>query len=147
MDTSKLIDRLGKVIREKQLSSSTEKAYVSWVCRFITFHKHKHLAEMGCDEIKAFVKHQAIEKRASVSTQNQAIDALNFVYKNVLKTTTEHICVKHIPVGRRHPIVFTCEEAQNILSKLHGECHLMASLLYGSGLRLSECMQLRVRDI
>ena len=102
---------------------------------------------MGGDEIAEFLTHLAVVRKVSSSTQNQALNALVFLYKKVLNISPDAFDFKHTSVGKRLPVIFSRDEARDVLSNLHGEFHLMASLLYGSGLRLSECMKLRVKDI
>ena len=102
---------------------------------------------MGGKEIADFLTYLAVHRKVSASTQNQALNALAFLYKKVLMIPLVDFDFEHARVGKRLPVVFSRNEAHNVISKLQGEFHLMASLLYGSGLRLSECLQLRVKDI
>ncbi len=102
---------------------------------------------MGGQEIAEFLTYLAVDRKVSASTQNQALNALVFLYKKVLKIPLDAFDFKHARIGKRLPVVFSHNEAQDVLSNLHGDFHLMASLLYGSGLRLTECMQLRIKDI
>lgn len=141
------MDQVREVIRARQFSYSTEKSYVSWIYRFIVFHKKRHPREMGGKELAAFLTHLAVERRVSASTQNQALNALVFLYRSVLNIPLDHIDFQHARRGKRVPVVFSREEAQRILSILSAEFQLMGSLLYGSGLRLNECLHLRVKDI
>jgi integrase len=102
---------------------------------------------MSGKEIAEFLTYLAVDRKVSASTQNQALNALVFLYKKVLKIPLDAFDFKHARIGKRLPVVFSRDEAQDVLSSLHGEFHLMASLLYGSGLRLTECMKLRIKDI
>jgi len=147
MKNSKFLDRVGEVIRMNHFSYSTEKTYINWIYRFIVFHNKRHPEGMGGNEIAKFLTYLAVVKKVSASTQNQALNALVFLYKRVLKIPLDEFDFQHARIGKRLPVLLSRDEVQNILSNLHGEYHLMASLLYGSGLRLSECMKLRIKDI
>lgn len=147
MKRSKLLDHVREVIRTNQLSYSTEKTYLNWVYRYIIYHNKRHPENLGGNEIAEFLSYLAVNRKVSASTQNQALNALVFLYKKVLKQPLDDFKFKPARIGKRLPVVFCREEAKTVLSNLHGEFHLMASLLYGSGLRLIECMNLRVKDI
>jgi integrase len=147
MKSSKFLDHVREVIRTNHFSYSTEKTYVSWIYRFIIFHNKRHPEEMGGKEISEFLTYLAVDIKVSASTQNQALNALVFLYTKVIKTSLDAFDFKHVRIGKRLPVVFSRNEVQDVLSNLNGEFHLMASLLYGSGLRLTECMRLRVKDI
>ena len=148
MSPPKLIDQVRSVIRVKHYSLRTEEAYWHWIKRFILFHKKRHPNEMRESVVSAFLSHLAVHKRVAASTQNQALSALLFRYKEVLKTPLDWIeGVQRAKRPARLPVVFTREEVQAILRNLEGTKWLMASLLYGAGLRLTECLRLRVKDI
>jgi integron integrase len=147
MKRSAFLDQVREVIRVRQFSYSTEKSYVAWIYRFIVFHEKRHPRELGGKEIAEFLSYLALERRVSASTQNQALNALVFLYKSVLKVSLEDFDFQHARRGKRIPVVFSRVEAQRVIGQLQGEYQLMASLLYGSGLRLSECLGLRVMDI
>ena len=147
MKSSKFLDHIKEVIRTYHFHYSTEKTYINWIYRFIIFHGKRHPKQMSGNEISEFLTYLAVERKVSSSTQNQALNALVFMYKKVLKIPLEAFDFKHARIGKRLPVVFSHNEAQDVLSNLHGDFHLMASLLYGSGLRLTECMQLRIKDI
>ena len=147
MKKSKFLDQVREVIRTKHFSHSTEKTYVGWIYRFIIFHKKRHPKAMGEKEIGKFLTYLAVEKEVSASTQNQALNALVFLFKMVLRKPLDDLDFKHVRIGKRLPVVFSRDDAHEALSNLQGEFHLMASLLYGSGLRLIECLKLRVKDI
>ena len=147
MKRSVFLNHVREVIRTNQLSYSTEKTYISWIYRFIVFHGKRHPDEMGGKEIADFLTNLAAERKVSASTQNQALNALDFLYKRVLKIPLENFDFMHAKIGKRLPVVLGRDEAFRLISSLEGEFHLMASLLYGGGLRLSECLNLRVKDI
>ena len=147
MKGSKFLDHVREVIRTNHFSYSTEKTYIGWIYRFIIFHNKRHPEEMGGKEIAEFLTYLAVERKVSASTQNQALNALVFLHKKVLKIPLDDFDFKHARIGKRLPVVFSRDEAQDVLSNLHGKFNLMASLLYGSGLRLTECLKLRIKDI
>jgi integron integrase len=144
----KLIDQLVEVLRTRHYSKRTEQAYVLWVKRFIRFHKMRHPKDMGDAEITEFLAYLAVEQRVSASTQTQALSALLFLYRYVFGLDVGSLGT--VPRARKShhiPIVMTRLETRAVLSEMTGDTKLMASLLYGSGLRLSECLRLRVQDI
>jgi integron integrase len=144
----KLLDQVRARIRRRNFSIRTEQAYVDWARRFILFHGKRHPLEMGAAEVEAFLSHLAIERNVSASTQNQAKAALLFLYKEVLEVElpwlNEIVAAK---VGRRLPVVLTPTEVRALLNELNGSMWLVASLLYGTGMRLLEGLRLRVKDI
>ncbi len=144
----KLLEQVRTVIRLRGMSYRTEQTYTDWIKRFILFHDKRHPREMGVEEIRAYLTHLVMERNVAASTQNQALHSLLFLYKQVLEIALPHLGA--LPVAKKQPrlpVVFTRAEAQAILAQLSGEKWLMASLLYGSGLRLMECLRLRVKDI
>jgi integrase len=144
----KLIDRVRGAIRARHYSRRTEEAYVHWLRRFIVFHQKKHPSEMGAPEIGAFLTWRAVRQSVSASTQNQALSAILFLYRDVLHIdpgAIEHVPRAAAPV--RVPVVLSLAEVRAVLGRLEGVCWLVASLLYGAGLRLQECLELRVKDI
>jgi integron integrase len=144
----KLLDQVRSDLRLKHYSIRTEQAYVDWIRRFILFHRKRHPNEMGEQEISAFLSHLAVNRRVSASTQNQAFCALLFLYQQVLERKLNFIDDVHrVKRPAKIPVVFTPEEAGAVLDHLHGDYRLMAELLYGSGLRLMECLRLRVKDV
>jgi integron integrase len=147
MKKLKFLDHVREVIRTNHLSYSTEKSYIDWIYRFILFQNKRHPEEMGGKEIGEFLTYLAVKRRVSTSTQNQALNALAFLFKQVLKIQLNDFDFKHSRTGKRLPVVFSHDEAQKVLSYLQGEYHLMASMLYGSGLRLNECLKLRIKDL
>jgi integron integrase len=144
----KLLDRVRWHLRVKHYSIRTEQAYVDWIRRFILFHRKRHPKEMGEKEITEFLTHLAVEKSVAASTQNQAFSALLFLYQHVLEQKLDFIDnVQRVTRPAKVPVVLTPSEARNVLAQLKGDYRLMAELLYGSGLRLMECVRLRVKDI
>ncbi|MHC5008699.1 MAG: integron integrase [Planctomycetota bacterium] len=144
----KLLDSVREAIRIRHYSVRTEETYVGWIRRFILFHNKRHPNEMGSDEVGRFLTHLAVKGRVAASTQNQALAALLFLYKEVLCQNIGWMKdVVRAKRPRRLPVVLTREEVRQVLSHLHGTPRLMALLLYGSGLRLMECVRLRVQDI
>ncbi len=144
----RLLERLRRTIRRLGYSPRTERAYVSWTRRYVRFHGLRHPAEMGREDIRRFIEHLATEGGVSSSTLNQALSALLFLYRRVLECDPGWI--DGIELARRPvqlPVVLTPAEARRVLDQLSGTSRLMASLMYGSGLRLRECCTLRVKDI
>jgi integrase len=145
---AKLLDRVRAAIRVRHYSRRTEEAYVGWVRRFVVFHEMTHPREMGAPEVAAFLTHLARHRRVAASTQNQALNALVFLYRHVLDTPLGNLeGVVRAKKPRRLPVVFTREEVRRVLRHLEGRHRLVAGLLYGSGLRLLEALRLRVRDV
>lgn len=145
---SKLLDQVRDQCRSLHYSIRTEEAYLKWIREFIVFHRKRHPALMGATEISRFLSHLARERNVAASTQNQALSALLFLYRQVLNEPIEWVDnVERAKKPQRLPVVFRREEVRTLLSHLRGEMWLMASLLYGSGLRLMECLRLRVKDV
>jgi integron integrase len=144
----KLLDRVRQHLRVRHYSIRTEQAYLDWIRRFILFHGKRHPNEMGEAEIAAFLTYMAVERHVAASTQNQAFSALLFLYQQVLERKLDFIDnIERVKRPPKIPVVFTCKEARAVLDELAGDYRLMAELLYGSGLRLMECVRLRVKDI
>ena len=144
----KLLDQVRQAIRTRHYSIKTEEAYVGWIKRFIFFHNKRHPAEMAETEIARFLSSLARESHVSASTQNQALNAILFLYHEVLRKEIGYVNgVVRAKKPRRLPVVLTKEEVKRVLSCLRGTPWLMAMLLYGAGLRLLECCRLRVKDI
>jgi integron integrase len=144
----KLLDQVRAVIRMKHYSPRTEESYIYWIKKYIFFHQKRHPAEMREKEINAFLSHLATQEKVAASTQNQALCAIIFLYKHVLKIELGdfgNIVWSKKP--KRLPVVFTPKEAKAVLNQLSGTNWMMAALLYGSGLRLTECLELRVQDL
>lgn len=144
----RLLDRVRQVIRLKNYSYSTEKAYVYCIKRFILFHNKRHPKTIGEPEIETFLSRLAVERNVSASTQNQAFCALLFLYREVLGVELDSpinsVLAKR---PKRLPTVLTRPEVKLLISFMSGKYRLMAKLLYGSGLRLMECIRLRIKDI
>jgi integron integrase len=144
----KLLDQMRDVLRLKHYSLRTERSYCDWIERFIRFHHLRHPNEMAAPEISEFLTHLARIGNVSASTQNQALSALLFLYQQVLKQEVGWITeVERARRPKRIPVVLTRDEVYKIFAHLHGMSRLMAGLLYGSGLRLMECVRLRVKDV
>src|ERR1700747_380998 len=147
-DKPKLLDQVRDVIRRKQYSIRTEQAYVDWIKRFILYHDKRHPREMAEEEVTQFLTHLARDRDVAPSTQNQALSALLFLYKDVLKQDIGRLeKVERAKKPSRLPVVLTRSEIKRVFAHLHGTPKLMAGLLYGSGLRLMECVRLRIKDI
>ena len=147
-DQPRLLDRMSEALRTRHYSPRTEQVYVLWVKRFIRFHKLRHPKEMGEPEVNEFLTHLAVGEKVSASTQNQALAALLFLYRHVLGIEMGDLgTVVRARKSHHVPIVMTRAETRAVLAQMSGETKLMASLLYGSGLRLSECLCLRVQDL
>jgi integron integrase len=144
----KLLDRVRAALRTRHYSLRTEEAYVGWIRRFVVFHGKRHPDEMGEDEINAFLSSLATDGRVAASTQNQALSALLFLYRHVLeKPFPEMAALIRARRPARLPVVLTRDEVRRVLARLGGEPRLVATLLYGSGLRLMEALRLRVKDV
>jgi integron integrase len=144
----RLLDRVRAACRLRHYSLRTEEAYVDWIRRFILFHHKRHPLDMGAAEINAFLTDLAVVGRVSASTQNQAFSALLFLYQKVLEVDPGRIAgVVRAVRPKRLPVVLTREEVRRVIEQLDGTFALIARLLYGSGLRLLECLRLRVKDI
>lgn len=146
----RLLDQVRFSIRAKHYSIRTEEAYVDWIRRFIVFHDKRHPSDMGAFEIQTYLNHLAIDRKVAASTQNQALAALLFLYRDVLDIELPKLDVEKITRAKqpsRLPVVLTKNEVDSLLVHLHGMHKLMARLLYGSGMRLMELIRLRVLDI
>jgi len=145
---SELITQMSAALRSRHYSRRTEQAYCLWVRRFIRFHGIRHPADMAEPEINAFLTHLAVDEHVSASTQTQALSALLFVYRHVIvREVGELTDLVRARKPRRLPVVLTRDEVKDILGELDGDKRLMASLMYGAGLRLMECLRLRVLDL
>jgi integron integrase len=144
----KLLDQMSDALRTRHYSYRTEQSYIEWARRYILFHDKRHPAEMDAPEIQAFITYLAVEKQVAASTQNQALSAILFLYRNVLHKEVA-MPSKIVSANRpKHlPAVLTHAEAMAVIEKMSGVHQLMAKLLYGSGLRLMECVRLRVKDV
>lgn len=144
----KLLDQVRDLLRTKHYSIRTETQYLQWIKHFILFHDKRHPREMGAREIEAFLTHLAVQRQVAASTQNQALSALLFLYRDVLNVDLPWLeNVTRAKRPQRLPVVLTRDEVQSILARMSGTYGLMASLLYGTGMRLMECVRLRVQDV
>jgi site-specific recombinase XerD len=144
----RLLDAVRGVIRCKHYSIRTEQSYVDWIKRYIYFHNKQHPKDLGEEHISAFLTHLAVKRKVASSTQNQALCALVFLYRQVLKKEVgefENLIRAKKP--HKLPVVFTREEVKEILLQLDGVHWLMGQLLYGAGLRIMECVRLRIKDV
>ena len=130
------------------MALSTEKAYVNWIRRFILFHQKRHPGEMGKEEVEAFLTHLAVEGHVASSTQNQALAAILFLYRVVLEQELGWLeDVVRAKRPKRALVVLTHEEALAVLANLEGVCWLIGKIIYGGGLRVAECLRLRVKEV
>ncbi|WP_231956421.1 integron integrase [Posidoniimonas polymericola] len=149
----KLLDQVRQKLRAGHYAYRTEQAYVHWIARYIRWHGLRHPREMGAAEVEAFLAYLAVDRHVTSSTQNQALSALLFLYRHVLQTDLGDLNAARAARSRRLPTVLTQDEVSQVLQRLgtrrqaHGAYWLMASLMYGGGLRLMECCRLRVKDI
>ena len=144
----RLLDQVRGKIRLKHYSLRTEQAYVDWIKRFIRHFGKRHPRDLGAADVEAFLTHLAVVGRVAASTQNQAKSALLFLYREVLGAELPWLDnVQQAKAPRRLPVVLTRDEVQAVLSRLAGTHWLIAGLLYGTGMRLMECLRLRVKDI
>jgi integron integrase len=145
---SKLLGEMRDIIRRKHYSIRTEQAYLDWAKRYILFHGKRHPREMGEAEIVSFLNHLAVARNVAASTQNQALNALVFLYKQVLNR--EDLTLGNITPAKRSqrlPTVFDRGEIERLFNHIQGTPKLVAALLYGAGLRLLECLRLRIQDV
>ena len=146
--SKKLLDRVRETIRLKHYARKTEKTYVSWIRRFILFHGKRHPEEMGEREIEAFLSDLAVNRKVAAATQNQAFNALLFLYRVVLKKElNESIDAVRAKRPQRLPTVLSRQEAHQVIDAMSGTPQLVVKLLYGGGLRLMESLRLRVKEI
>jgi integron integrase len=144
----RLLDQVRDTLRLKHYAYSTEESYVQWIRRFILFHNKCHPKDMGEAEVEAFLTHLAVDGNVTASTQNQALSALLFLYRYVLKQPlNESIEAVRARQSKHLPTVLTIDEVQRLLQCLEGLPQLLAKLLYGSGMRVKEGLRLRVKDI
>lgn len=148
MSKKKLLDQVREVLRRKNYAYRTEQAYTGWIRRYILFHNKRHPKEMGEHEIETFLTYLAVKRGVAPSTQNQALAALQFLYQEVLhQSLDEEILPAPAKRSKHIPVVLSKREVQKVISHLHGVNKMIAQLLYGAGLRISECLRLRVKDL
>lgn len=144
----RLLDQVRDVIRLKHYSIRTEQSYLHWIRRFILFHGKRHPREMGVEEVTAFLSDLATRLNVAAATQNLALNAVLFMYREVLKAELPWLNeVVRAKKPQRLPLVFTRDEVKRLLAQLDGTMWLIVGLTYGSGLRLLECARLRVKDV
>lgn len=144
----RLLDQVRDAIRLKHYSIRTEHAYIDWIKRYILFHKKQHPKDLGERHINCFLTHLAVNRRVASSTQNQALCAIVFLYREILKIKLGDFGeIAWAKKPSKLPVVFTREEVKQILLQLNGTSWLMGQLLYGAGLRVMECVRLRVKDV
>lgn len=144
----KLLDQVRHRLRTRQYSLRTEQSYLNWIKRFILFHHKQHPRDMNTPEIEAYLTHLAVSEQVAASTQNQALAALLFLYKEVLQIElTQPVDAIRAKTPERLPVVMDRTEVSRLIKHLPEQYRLMAKLMYGSGLRLMECVRLRVKDI
>ena len=144
----RLLGRVRHAIRVRHYSRRTEEAYVHWIRRYIVFHGKAHPSTLGAAEISTFLTGLAVRQRMSASTQNQALSALLFLYRAVLGK--EVGAIGQVPRARvpvRVPVVLSRDEVREVMQHLTGKDWIVGVLLYGAGLRVQECLELRVKDI
>lgn len=148
MGKSPFLESVRKEIGVRHYSIRTEKSYLYWIKYFINYNNKKHPKDMGGEEVAVFLSYLANERNVAAATQNQALNALNFMYKHVLdKPIGEMKGVVRAKKPKRLPVVLSIPEVKSLLSYIEGDQWIMASLLYGSGLRLMECLRLRIKDL
>jgi len=146
--TVALLDRVRHAIRTRHYSHRTEEAYIGWIRRFVLFHGQRDPEQMGAAEVSRFLSSLAVERDVAASTQNQALAAILFLYKDVLDRDPGWVeGVVRAKRPQRLPVVLSQHEVQDLLSALHGVPWMVGTLLYGAGLRLMECLRLRVKDV
>jgi integron integrase len=147
-NTPRLLDQVRAVLRRKHYSLRTEEAYVGWVKRYVLFHGKRHPRDLGLPEVEAFLTDLAVTQHVAASTQNQALSALLFLYAEVLAQPLDGpVAAVRAKQPQRLPTAMTRDETVRVLDAMAGIHQLMAKLLYGSGLRLMECVRLRVKDL
>lgn len=145
--SKKLVDRLREAIRQRHYARTTEQIYIMWYKQFVRFHGLRHPDDMGDDEITAFLRHLSVNRNVAVATHRQALNALVFLFKHVLNKEIGMLKLWKPNRPKRMPVVLTVEEVRTLLARMTGTEALMARLLYGCGLRVSECIRLRVKDV
>ena len=144
----KLLDQVRNLIRLKHYSIRTEETYVGWIKRYIYFHNRRNPKDMGEKEIRQFLTDLAVNQKVAAATQNQAFNALLFLYRDVLKQEFEDLGdVVRAKKSRKLPVVFSKSEIRKIINQLEGRNWLMGQLMYGAGLRVMECVRLRIKDV
>lgn len=144
----KLLEQVRITLRTNHYSLKTEESYISWIKKFIVFNGKKHPTELGKEEIKQFINYLTVERHVSASTQNQALQSILYLYKNIFEKEIGWIEEIKFAHRKKHlPVVLTKEEVKSIIKNLDGVVRLMTKLMYGSGMRLGECLKLRLKDV
>lgn len=143
----KLLEQVREVMRPRHYAYRTEETYTQWIKRYILFHQKRHPREMGRNEIEAFLTDLAVNQQVAAATQNQALNAILFLYQKVLNIEITGINAVRASAPRNLPVVLTKAEALAVIQRMKGAHQLVAKLLYGKGLRLSEALRLRVKDV
>ena len=143
----KPLDQVRDAIRLKHYPYRTEETYVLWIRQYILFHNKRHPVEMGRIEVEAFLTHLAVEKKVAVSTQNQALSAILFLYRHILKIELIDIDAVRARQSRNLPTVLIPQEVRTVIAQMNGTHRLLVQLLYGTGMRMSEALSLRVKDL
>jgi integron integrase len=143
----RLLDQVRARVRTRHYSRRTEQAYVAWIRKFILFHRCQHPRDLDARDVSAFLTHLATERHVAASTQNQALSAILFLYRQVLKIQLEPIDLVRARQPTHLPVVLTRSEVSAVLEGLSGSYGLIGLLLYGAGMRLNECLELRVKDL
>ncbi|MCU4676769.1 phage integrase N-terminal SAM-like domain-containing protein [Catenovulum sp. 2E275] len=147
MSKSPFLESIRAELRIRHYSYQTEKAYLHWIKCFIRFNDYKHPENMGNFEIERFLTHLAVNKQVNAATQNQALCAIIFVYKNILNKETDNLNFRFTKKQVSMPVVISHDEAVHIINLLPIQYKLIASLLFGAGLRINEALRLRIKDI
>jgi integron integrase len=144
----RLVDVMREAMRMRRMSLRTEKTYINWVRRYIRFHRGRHPRDLGASDLSDFLSHLASDRNVSPSTQNQALQAVLFLYRSVLEIELPWLTdVVRAPLRQRVPVVLTRDEVARVLDAFPPKHALIARLLYGTGMRLGECLQVRVKDL
>lgn len=144
----RLLDQVRQALRVRHYSYRTEQQYVGWIRRYIVFNAYQHPSRLGGREVEAFLTHLAVDRGVAAATQAQALAAVLFLYKHVLEVDLPWLAsVVRASRPKRLPVVLSRGEVRRVLEQLHGKYALIAGLLYGSGLRLMECLRLRIKDV
>ena len=142
------MDQVSAICRRRHLSRRTEEAYRFWIRRYILFHHKQHPRALGTQGIAPFVNHLAVDRKVAASTQSQALNAILFLYRDVLELEVGHLDgLRRVQRLSRIPVVLTIAEVRDTLAAMQGIPRLMAEVLYGAGLRVTECMTLRIKDL
>ncbi len=143
------LEHVREVLRRKHYSRRTEEAYVGWIYRYIMFHNKQHPKNLGTKEVEDFLTHLAQNDNVAPATQNQALNGVAFLYREVLGTSLDMMQINPVPAEKKRnlPLVLAKDEVKRVISAMSGQHQLMAKLLYGSGMSLMECLRLRVQDV